>query len=212
MGEMLSGPLPSNAQGQDANGNGTLERDEAGGAYAINFDSIDTNQDGSLSGVEVNVDTHPLDIVYNEHMTITLGGRTVELMHSYPSHSEDMTTLLFPQERAAFAVDFMHVKRFPGNFASGSIDNYKIALEELDALNFDILIQGHGQPGNKSDLTSYITFIQTMETEVAAAIEEGKSLEETQASVLLSDFSDWSLYEQRRANIVGQMFSLLSRD
>ena len=211
MGVVLDGGLlPSNAVGQDADGNGTVERSEAVGGYANNFDNTDTNQDGSISGAEIHANTHPLDIVYNDHMTVTLGGSTVELFHSTPTHSEDMTVLLFPEERAAFGVDFVHVLRLPGNLSGAPVADYLQALAEVDALDFDILIQGHGGPGSKADLVSFIGFLQDLESEVAAAIAAGQSVEEAQESVLLSDYSDWLLYEQRRANLVGEMYGILS--
>ena len=46
-------------------------------------------------------------------MSVTLGSSRVELIHLGPAHSDDMTVLLFPQQRTVFGVDLLHVKRFP---------------------------------------------------------------------------------------------------
>ena len=50
-----SGPaeLPPQAKARDANGNGVLERDEAGGPVAANFDTIDTDKNGTVDGAEL---------------------------------------------------------------------------------------------------------------------------------------------------------------
>jgi glyoxylase-like metal-dependent hydrolase (beta-lactamase superfamily II) len=210
MAAMLGGALPSNAVAQDVDGNGTIEQAEARGPYGNSFEAFDADGDGSISGTEIQAGTHPIDIVYNEHMTVTLGDSTVEMIHSIPTHSEDMSVLYFPEQRAAFGVDFVHVQRFPGNLAGAPVDQYLGALEQMNALDFDILIQGHGTPGTKADLEGFISFLQTTESEVSAAIAAGQTLEETQESVLLEDFSGWSLYEDRRANIVGEMYGILS--
>jgi RND family efflux transporter MFP subunit len=45
--------LSDRAKALDANGNGTLERDEARGPVAANFDTIDKDKSGSLDGAEI---------------------------------------------------------------------------------------------------------------------------------------------------------------
>ncbi|MBO6782057.1 MAG: efflux RND transporter periplasmic adaptor subunit [Alphaproteobacteria bacterium] len=45
--------LSDRAKALDANGNGTLEKDEARGPVAANFETIDKNGDGSLDGAEI---------------------------------------------------------------------------------------------------------------------------------------------------------------
>ncbi len=110
----LNAPLPNNAADLDANGNGRVEIIEATGlAYPQNFDRYDLNADDTLTGAEINAETPRPTIVYSSELTITLGGSSVELMHPGPAHSDDMSVLYFPEERAVFAVDFLHVKRFP---------------------------------------------------------------------------------------------------
>ena len=46
-------PLSPRAQAADANGNGVIDRDEAGGPLAANFDEMDCNKSGSLDGGEI---------------------------------------------------------------------------------------------------------------------------------------------------------------
>ncbi len=46
-------PLSGRAQAADANGNGVIDRDEAGGPLAANFEQMDCNQSNSLDGNEI---------------------------------------------------------------------------------------------------------------------------------------------------------------
>ncbi len=46
-------PLSPRAQAADANGNGVIDRDEAGGPLAANFDEMDCNKSNSLDGNEI---------------------------------------------------------------------------------------------------------------------------------------------------------------
>ncbi len=210
MASLLEG-LPSNAVDLDANGNGSIDRSEAAGPYGMGFAQLDTDQNDALSGAEINAATHPLDVTYTDHMSVTLGGSTVEMYYSPPAHSPDMAVLLFPEQRALFAVDFLHVTRFPGNLAGAPVASYEAALEALEALDFDILMQGHSNvTGTKSDVASFLTFLRALESEVAAAIAAGSSVEEAQETILMSEYADWLLYDARRTNLIGEMYGILA--
>jgi glyoxylase-like metal-dependent hydrolase (beta-lactamase superfamily II) len=209
--------LPSNSTPMDANGNGMIERSEASGGFLAGFDRDDTNQDGVLTSDEVNAPIHPLDVTYRDQMTVSLGGRTVELHHSPPAHSDDMTVLRFPEEGVVFAVDFLQIGRLPGGltgFLAGyPVDSYETAVGAVEALDFDTVIQGHSEIiGTRADVAEFMTLLRTTEAEVAAAIAAGMSLEETLDSVMLSDYTDWLLYETRRPQLVGNMYEFLTQE
>ena len=206
----LEGGLPSNAARSDADGDGLLARSEASGGYLASFDSVDTDGDGNLSGPEINAGTQPLDVTYTEQMMLTLGDSTVELHHPSAAHSDDTTVVLFPNERAAFTVDFLHARRFPGTLSGYTVDEYEAALAAVDALDFDILVTGHGNAGTKADVSGFLAFLRDLESDVMAGISEGLDRETLQETILLADYSDWLLYDQRRANIVGEMYDTLS--
>jgi len=208
--------LPSNSVPMDVNGNGMIERDEASGGFLAAFDGDDTNGDGALSAAEVNAHTHPPDITYRDRFSVRLGGSTVEMHHTPPAHSDDMTVLLFPEQNVVFAVDFLQINRLPGGltgFLAGyPVDSYAAAIEAVEALDFDRVIQGHSELiGTRSDVEAFMTLLRTTEAAVAAAIAAGSSLEETLESVMLPDYSDWLLYETRRPQLVGDMYEFLSR-
>ena len=209
--------LPSNSVAMDTNGNGMIERSEARGGFLAAFDGDDTNQDGVLTAAEVNANTHPPDIIYRDQLNISLGGGTVEMHHTPPAHTDDMTVLLFPEQDIAFAVDFLQINRFPGGlsgFLAGyPVDSYEAAVEAVQALDFERVIQGHSELiGTRSDVEAFMTLLRTTEAEVAAAIAAGRSLEETLDSVMLSDYTDWLLYETRRPQLVGDMYEFLTQE
>ena len=207
----LNASLPSNALHMDTNGNGMLEREEANGnAYPQNFDRYDLNSDGSLTGVEINTYTPYPNIVYTSEMSITLGDGTAELMHPGSAHSDDMTVLAFPEQRTVFGVDFMHVKRFPVTLGGYPVAQYVDAITRVQALDFDILVPGHGEVGQKADLDLFLDFLRALEAAVATGIDEGKTLEELHMSVSIPGYEDWLLYELRRTDLISETFELLT--
>ena len=208
----LNAPLPSNAATLDLNGDGRLDRSEATalGYGGASFDRYDRNGDGSMTGVEINAETPAPDIVYSNHMTITLGGSRVELMHPGPAHSDDMTVLLFPEQRVVFGVDFMHVNRFPATLAGYPVAQYVDAVAKVQDLDFDIVIQGHGNDGVKADLAFFLDFLRALEAAVADGIAAGRTLDEMRENLAFPGYKDWLLYDERRVNLITEAYELLA--
>jgi glyoxylase-like metal-dependent hydrolase (beta-lactamase superfamily II) len=106
----LDGKLHRLAGGNVDINNGKLDRDEASGGYVPNFDRLDRNHDGAIAPEELNQEIRKPDVTYTGRRTLTLGGKTVDLIYPGRNHSDDTTVMYFPAERAVFAVDFI----FPG--------------------------------------------------------------------------------------------------
>ncbi len=208
----LDAPFPSNAGQMDRNGNGRIERAEATDpGYPGNFDKYDRDEDDSITGVEINADTPRPDIVYSTRMSITLGGSRVDLIHPDPAHSDDMTVLLFPEERTVFGVDLLHVQRFPVSLNGYPVDRYVDANARVQELDFDILVAGHGNiVGEKADLMLYLDFLRALEAAVASGIAEGRSLEDMRENLSFPDHENWLLYEERRVNLIAEAYQLLT--
>lgn len=210
MARALSAPLPGNFMGADANRNGRLEPDEATGGLRANFDRMDSNRDGVVTGAEINVDIRPPDVTYSDNTTVSLGGKTVELIHPVPAHSDDMTVLFFPEERTVFGVDYINLNRLPGQIAGYSFEQWDNALALVEALDFDILAPGHADMGTKADFVAYRGYFETLRAAVAAGIAEGRSVEELQRSITLDSYSSWLRYDTQREANIADAYGLLT--
>jgi len=194
-------PLGEAARAMDANGNGRVERAEASGNLQAQFALYDADGDGALSGAEIArgpvSDVYPARNLFEDRRTVTLGGKSVEMIHVGPTHSPDMTVLRFPAERAVFLVDFISVKRLPFQTLPGyDIDEMTATIRAVEALDFDIAVGGHGDIGTKQDVADHRIYLEELRDAVAAGIAEGKSLEELQASITMEEYSDWGAYDQ----------------
>jgi len=196
----------------DVNGDQRLDRDEASGELAEGFDEYDTNGDGFLDGGEILADVMLPEVVYDEHMTVTLGGKSVELIHPGRSHSTDTTVLLFPEERVIYGVDFLNVKRlalgFPG---TGTLQEWIHSLKSVEALDFDIVSPGHSTTGTKADFSAYRQFFEDLQAVVTDAVDSGTTLEQLLASDALSDYSDLPNYDPQRNRNIEDAYELLTR-
>ena len=145
------------------------------------------------------------DLTFKDRMTITLGGKSVELIYVGRSHSDNSIVMRFPDERVLFAVDFITVKRLPymtlsDSYFPGWID----AIKQVEALDFDILAPGHGVLGTKADARDHRMYLEDLYAAVISAARAGQSLEQAQKSITLPKYKDWGRYnEWLPLNILG---------
>lgn len=145
------------------------------------------------------------DLTFNDRMTLTLGGKIVELIYVGPSSSDNTIVMHFPAERALFAVDFIAVKRLPFRTLSDSYFPHWIdAIRIVEAIDFDILVPGHGQLGVKADAADHRAYLESLYNEVLAGLRAGQSVEEMKTSVTLDAYREWGQYDNwREENIEG---------
>ena len=145
------------------------------------------------------------DVTFSDTMTITLGGKTVELSYLGRSHSDNMIVMHFPAERALFAVDFIAIKRLPYMTLSDAyFPDWIEAVRKVEAMDFDILVPGHGPLGVKADAADHRAYLEDLYNAVLAAARAGRSLEQMKAEIALEAYAAWGQYEAwRPLNIEG---------
>lgn len=212
---VASTPLPAAAAASDGNRNGRIERGEASGALAHQFALHDADGDGALSGAEVArgplQDVHPAGRTFADRTTVTLGGKSVEMIHIGPTHSEDMTVLRFPAEEAVFLVDFISLKRLPFRTLGGvDVDALLATIAEVERLDFTMAVGGHGAVGNKGDVAAHRRYWTELRAEVADGIAKGQTVEQMQASLTFDAYSDWANYREWRTENIAGMHAILT--
>ena len=145
------------------------------------------------------------DLTFTDRMTITLGGKSVELIYLGLSHSDNMIVMHFPEERALFAVDFVSVNRLPYKTLSDAyIPDWIDAIRQVEAMDFDILVPGHGPMGKKADVADNRRYLQALYAAVLDGARKGQSLEDMKKSIMLAEFKSMGMYDKwRELNIEG---------
>ena len=148
------------------------------------------------------------DITFSDEMTIELGGKTVELIYPGRSHSDNLIVVRFPEERAVFTVDFISVERLPyQDLADSYFPDWIEAIRAVEALEFDILIPGHGPVGTKSHATEHRQYLEDLHAAVLQAARAGQSLEEMKANITLDKYEGWGQYEDWRSMNIEGMYN-----
>ena len=209
-------PLPANAVRMDANGDGVLARSETSGNFQNNFALYDADGDGIINGAEASrgpvVDVRAPDLTYRDNMTISLGGQSVEAIYAGDmTHSNDMSVVLFPEQDTIFMVDWISLGRVPfGTLGSGKLEAWLNAIRFVEVLDYDIAAGGHGIIGDKADVTAVRHYLEELRDLVSAALAEGQSLEQMQATILMEKYSSWINYDTWVSQNVQGMYNILS--
>ena len=165
-------------------------------------------------GNEIFAEVRAPDRTYSDRTSVTLGGKTVEMIYALPSHSDDSSIIRFPDERTIFAVDFVNVRRVPfQTMGGGDIATWIAANHHLQStVDYDIVAPGHGPIGTKADVDDSTRYLEDLLAAVSEAVDAGMSLEEAQQSVLMEDYSDYAQYDVWRAMNVQGVYERLTAE
>ena len=210
-------PLPTDTAAADANANGLIELAEAAGALQQQFALYDANADGALNAAEIArgpvSEVYPAQILFEDEKTVTLGDQSVEMIHIGPTHSEDMTILRFPQQRAVFLVDFISLKRLPfRNLPDYDIDDIVARIAQVEMMDFDMAVGGHGDVGTKEDVAAQRRYLEELRAAVAAGIAKGQTVEQLQASIKMDAYGSWNNFAEWRGENIAGMYAILTSE
>ena len=154
--------------------------------------------ENALAKVEAvgDADLPPPDVTFVERATLHLGGKEVQLHYLGRSHSDNMLVAFLPDERVAFAVDFVSNDRvgFRG-LPDYHFPEFYETIGRLRMLDFETIVFGHGPPGDRATIDRQIAYYEALRRAVTDAIGAGLSEDEAAASVRLPRYADWSRYD-----------------
>jgi glyoxylase-like metal-dependent hydrolase (beta-lactamase superfamily II) len=140
------------------------------------------------------------------------GSREIRLLHLGRAHTGGDVVIFLPQERVIFTGDMM----LPGlsYMGDGHVDEWPATLEALKALEFDILLPGHGGPMmNKDPITNFQDYLTDLWEKTAAMQRRGVSAEQAAAQIDMTNHN--ANYRQIRGpgvdpRAVRRIYELLS--
>ena len=170
----------------------------SGGEVFADTATYIAHKNATAGFIAENVSTTLPDITFTDKMTISLGGKTVELSYAGLSHSDDSIIMHFPDERAVYAVDFVLAKALPYKdlpLRAYFYPEWIESLLQLEKMDFDILLPGHDQVGTHKDVREFRHYLEDLESAVLDAIAAGLSVEQMQKSISLDKYKNWDLYD-----------------
>jgi cyclase len=130
-------------------------------------------------------------IEYRDQMTLNLGERTFQLYYLKNVHSEADTAIWLPKERVLFTAASVGVKRFNNLRPFVTIPDTLAAIKMMKALNPEIVIPGHGDPGTVKILDDMERYYNSLMDRVKQMAQQGKSLDEIKKELRIPGTEDW---------------------
>ena len=129
------------------------------------------------------------NVTLNERITLYRGEREIQIVFLGRAHTGGDVVVYLPNERLVFTGDMM--LGGPSWLGDGYVDEWPRTLENLKALDFDLILPGHGGVVTDRALIGHVQdFYRELWAQVAASRGDGRSAEETAAAVDLSSFRD----------------------
>jgi len=140
-------------------------------------------------------------IEYQNKMTLNMGDRTLELFYLKNVHSEADTGIWLPKEQVLFAAAAVGVKRYPNIRPSVTIPDILAAIKTMRALNPEVVIPGHGEPGTTKIFDEMERYYGLLLERVRKMAAEGKTLEQVKTKLRMPEFDDWVGKERFPTNV-----------
>jgi glyoxylase-like metal-dependent hydrolase (beta-lactamase superfamily II) len=136
-------------------------------------------------------------VTFSDRLTIELGGTVLELAYVGRNHSDNAIVMRFPKERLLFAVDFIPVEAVAfRDFPDAYIEDWIESLMQVESMDFDTLVPGHGPVGRKEHVRMFREYMEELRGAVLQYAREGKSLDEMKTLIKLPKYEQWAGYQQ----------------
>jgi glyoxylase-like metal-dependent hydrolase (beta-lactamase superfamily II) len=152
------------------------------------------------------------DLTFTDRMSIDLGGKHVELIYTGKNHSDNSLVVLLPQNKLLFAVDFIPVETVAyRTMRSDYPDDWIESLKQVEQLDFETLVPGHGKVGKKEHVRQFRGYLEDLRAAVEEQVRKGASMEEAKKTVQLPKYEQWQRYADWFPENVEGMYRYLSQ-
>jgi glyoxylase-like metal-dependent hydrolase (beta-lactamase superfamily II) len=152
---------------------------ELGLSFALNFATQNPFNAGLLKGTNF----RKTDISFDRDYRLDLGDVHVRIVGEGPAHTRGDTVFFVEEDRVLFAGDIV-MPAFPAFQTSySSVRTWSAVLDRLAAMKPAIIIPSHGRRGDESMIATYRDYFRALQTRVAELKKQGRSSDETAATL-----------------------------
>jgi glyoxylase-like metal-dependent hydrolase (beta-lactamase superfamily II) len=121
---------------------------------------------------------------FTDRQRLAVGGKTLELVHPGPGHTDGDLVVLFLDEGVVHMGDLLFNGHYPNIDleAGGTVQAWPATLDAVLELPFERVIPGHGATTDRNGILQFQAFLTQLWEIGATAAQRGASMEETMAS------------------------------
>jgi glyoxylase-like metal-dependent hydrolase (beta-lactamase superfamily II) len=158
-------------------------KDHIGAANIFeNVTIIAHNETAKILNVRNDTNRPVPDMIFTKEMNLPIGDQVLQLLYPGPYHQQGNIFVYLPEYKVLMAVDNV----VPGGLLwkhLGVTPDVPALIKSIDqalALDFDVFVGGHGQPGTKQDILVQQEYVNDLRQNAAAALNEVNRTEVTQ--------------------------------
>jgi glyoxylase-like metal-dependent hydrolase (beta-lactamase superfamily II) len=133
------------------------------------------------------------NVTFTDVMTLHKGGREVQVLFLGRGHTGGDTMIFLPAERIVFTGDFFEGRPGAGVLSylgDAFIDEWPASLERLKALDFDIIVPGHGAPlKERQQITDFQNYLRDFWRQARTLRLQGVTAEQAAQKMDMSKFA-----------------------
>ncbi len=146
------------------------------------------------------------DIVFDDQLTIKLGGEIIVLNHIAPSHSNSMTVVTFPDYKAMQLTDIGESNTMPYNdFLDFYYDGWIKTLDWAIKQDVSYIDVGHYTPATLENIKDLREYMISLHSQVLSLVRQGQSWDQLYRNVKFSEkVKKWGGFEaMSKLNVIG---------
>ena len=156
------------------------------------------------------VDPVPPDTAFSERIILQRGTREIQVVFCGRAHTGGDVVVYLPEEKIVFTGDMM--LGGPSWLGDGHVDEWPATLENLKALDFELILPGHGAGFRDRQRIDHVqAYYRDLWQQVVQLRADGKTIGDAAAAVDLTSFQDTLGISRPGTDpqAVGRMYQLL---
>jgi cyclase len=140
------------------------------------------------------VDPTDTMLSFNDHMTLHLGGKTIELIYVDDRYNPGDVAVWLPDSGVLHAAFVGYITRHPDirpDYSHGTTVGMLKQLEAMIALKPKIVVPAHGPLGDVTDLQALTDYLLTARQKVRAMMNRGLPLADIEKQFNMSEYQGW---------------------
>ncbi len=146
----------------------------------------------------------PPNLSFEKKLEIKLGQYHLKLIHPGPAHTDGDLYIYIPKWRILITGGLVFNRIIPF-LGDGYIESWIHALREMEDLDAEVIVPGHGAVAGKPIVTQMKHYLMELKRYVNHQLDDGKNLPDTMQAVkeqLKAKYSKWQHFERVDENIV----------
>jgi glyoxylase-like metal-dependent hydrolase (beta-lactamase superfamily II) len=137
---------------------------------------------------------------FNSTLSLTVGGRRVELIEVGPAHTAGDVLVHLPDDGVVFTGDILFIRGTPIVW-DGPISNWIEACDRIKAMGCSTIVPGHGPLTDDAGVRAVADYLGFVRSEAKARFDAGMRADEAARDIELGHYREWLDWERIAINV-----------